>query len=109
MLLSNQGFVINKRSVITILRKGLLLFSLLNTSNKGESQPAHTNASNNYQSLIIDFIAAQVASIGTITEVPVNYRPRVGRQKLSIWQYGFKIITIYRFPECTIQNCFTPC
>ena len=27
-------------------------------------------------------IAAQVASIGTITEVTLNYRPRVGRQEL---------------------------
>jgi dolichol-phosphate mannosyltransferase len=37
-------------------------------------------------------IAAQVASSGKITEVPINYRPRMGRQKLSTWKHGFKII-----------------
>jgi dolichol-phosphate mannosyltransferase len=37
-------------------------------------------------------IAAQVASAGRITEVPINYRPRLGRQKLSTWKHGFKII-----------------
>jgi len=37
-------------------------------------------------------IAAQIASAGRITEVPINYRPRLGRQKLSTWKHGFKII-----------------
>ncbi|HZT35891.1 MAG TPA: glycosyltransferase family 2 protein, partial [Nitrososphaera sp.] len=37
-------------------------------------------------------IAAQIASAGTITEVPINYRPRLGRQKLSTWKHGFRII-----------------
>ncbi len=37
-------------------------------------------------------IAAQIATIGNITEVPINYRPRVGRQKLSTWKHGYRII-----------------
>jgi glycosyltransferase involved in cell wall biosynthesis len=37
-------------------------------------------------------IAAQIATIGNITEVPVNYRPRVGRKKLSTWKHGYRII-----------------
>jgi len=37
-------------------------------------------------------IAAQIASSGSITEVPVTYRPRLGRQKLSTWRHGFKIV-----------------
>jgi len=37
-------------------------------------------------------IAAQIASSGRITEVPINYRPRLGKQKLSTWKHGFKII-----------------
>jgi len=37
-------------------------------------------------------IAAQVATTGRITEVPINYRPRMGRQKLSTWKHGFKIM-----------------
>jgi glycosyltransferase involved in cell wall biosynthesis len=37
-------------------------------------------------------IAAQIATIGNITEVPINYRPRVGRQKLSTWKQGYRII-----------------
>lgn len=37
-------------------------------------------------------VAAQIASSGRITEVPINYRPRMGRQKLSTWKHGFKII-----------------
>lgn len=37
-------------------------------------------------------IAAQIASAGRITEVPINYRPRLGKQKLSTWKHGFKII-----------------
>jgi len=37
-------------------------------------------------------IAAQIALSGRITEVPINYRPRLGKQKLSTWKHGFKII-----------------
>jgi len=37
-------------------------------------------------------IAAQIATIGNITEVPINYRTRVGRQKLSTWKHGYRII-----------------
>jgi len=37
-------------------------------------------------------IAAQIASSGRITEVPISYRPRMGRQKLSSWKHGFNII-----------------
>lgn len=37
-------------------------------------------------------IAAQVASSGRIAEVPINYRPRLGRQKLSTWRHGFRIV-----------------
>ncbi|MFQ5940558.1 MAG: glycosyltransferase family 2 protein [Nitrososphaerales archaeon] len=37
-------------------------------------------------------IAAQIASSGTITEVPVNYRRRIGKQKLSTWRDGPKIL-----------------
>ncbi|MFY3740875.1 MAG: dolichol-phosphate mannosyltransferase [Candidatus Nitrosomirales archaeon] len=36
-------------------------------------------------------LAAQIASSGRIAEVPINYRPRMGRQKLSTWKHGFKI------------------
>ncbi|HKG72304.1 MAG TPA: glycosyltransferase family 2 protein, partial [Nitrososphaeraceae archaeon] len=37
-------------------------------------------------------IAAQSASSGRITEVPVNYRQRIGKQKLSTWKHGSKIL-----------------
>ncbi len=37
-------------------------------------------------------ITAQIAMVGNITEVPVNYRPRLGKQKLSTWRHGFRII-----------------
>jgi dolichol-phosphate mannosyltransferase len=37
-------------------------------------------------------IAAQIASSGRITEVPINYRQRIGQQKLSTWKHGFKIL-----------------
>lgn len=38
-------------------------------------------------------IAAQIASTtGKITEVPISYRPRLGKQKLSTWKHGFKIV-----------------
>jgi glycosyltransferase involved in cell wall biosynthesis len=38
-------------------------------------------------------ISAQIASSGTITEVPINYRQRIGQQKLSTWKHGFKILS----------------
>ena len=37
-------------------------------------------------------IAAQIASLGRITEIPVNYRSRLGKQKLSTWRHGYKIV-----------------
>ena len=38
-------------------------------------------------------IAAQIASsTGKITEVPINYRPRLGKQKLSTWKHGIRIV-----------------
>ena len=42
-------------------------------------------------------IAAQIASLGRITEVPINYRSRLGKQKLSTWRHGYKIVkSIFR-------------
>lgn len=38
-------------------------------------------------------IAAQFADDGKVTEVPINYRSRVGRQKLSSLRHGFTIAT----------------
>jgi dolichol-phosphate mannosyltransferase len=38
-------------------------------------------------------IAAQIASSGRLTEVPINYRQRIGQQKLSTWKHGFKILS----------------
>jgi dolichol-phosphate mannosyltransferase len=37
-------------------------------------------------------IVAQIASTGRVTEVPINYRERIGKQKLSTWKHGFKIL-----------------
>lgn len=37
-------------------------------------------------------IAAQIATSGRITEVPISYRRRIGRQKLNSWKHGFQII-----------------
>jgi dolichol-phosphate hexosyltransferase len=37
-------------------------------------------------------IAAQIAFSGRITEIPINYRQRIGKQKLSTWKHGFKIL-----------------
>jgi dolichol-phosphate mannosyltransferase len=36
-------------------------------------------------------IAAQMSKLGRITEVPVEYRKRVGRQKISTWRSGIAI------------------
>ena len=38
-------------------------------------------------------IAAQIALSGSIAEVPIDYRPRVGRQKLSTWKHGLRIVS----------------
>ena len=38
-------------------------------------------------------IAAQAAREGSITQVPINYRKRVGKQKLRSWRHGFQIMT----------------
>lgn len=37
-------------------------------------------------------IAAQTATMGRVTEVPIDYKRRVGLQKLSSWKHGFQII-----------------
>jgi len=37
-------------------------------------------------------IAAQTATRGKITEVPIDYRKRLGCQKLSSWRHGFQIM-----------------
>ena len=37
-------------------------------------------------------ITAQIASSGRITEVPINYRQRIGKQKLSTWKNGLEIL-----------------
>ncbi len=37
-------------------------------------------------------IASQMAQHGTITEVPISYRPRIGKQKLSTWKDGPRIL-----------------
>jgi dolichol-phosphate mannosyltransferase len=38
-------------------------------------------------------IASQIAQMGAITEVPITYRARVGKQKLSTWKDGPKILS----------------
>jgi glycosyltransferase involved in cell wall biosynthesis len=38
-------------------------------------------------------IAAQVVNTGNITEVPINYRARIGKQKLSTWRDGLSILS----------------
>ena len=38
-------------------------------------------------------IASQFASVGRVTEVPVNYRPRLGVKKLSSFRHGLRIGT----------------
>jgi len=37
-------------------------------------------------------VIAQTAMDGNVTEVPISYRPRVGKQKLSTWRHGFEIL-----------------
>lgn len=38
-------------------------------------------------------LAAQSASTRTLTEVPINYRPRIGSMKLSTCKHGFAILS----------------
>ena len=38
-------------------------------------------------------LAAQSASTGTLTEVPISYTPRIGSKKLSTWRHGFAIVS----------------
>ena len=37
-------------------------------------------------------IAAQISSLGRVIEIPIKYRKRVGRKKLSTWRDGFNIL-----------------
>jgi dolichol-phosphate mannosyltransferase len=37
-------------------------------------------------------VIAQTVMDGNVTEVPVGYRPRVGKRKLSTWRHGFEIL-----------------
>jgi dolichol-phosphate mannosyltransferase len=37
-------------------------------------------------------VVAQTVMDGNVTEVPVSYRPRVGKRKLSTWRHGFEIL-----------------
>lgn len=38
-------------------------------------------------------IASQAARMGSVTEVPISYRERIGKQKLSTWKDGPKILS----------------
>lgn len=38
-------------------------------------------------------IAAQAAMEQSITQVPIGYRPRMGRRKLATWRHGFAILS----------------
>lgn len=37
-------------------------------------------------------LAAQSASAGSLTEVPISYRPRIGKEKLNTWRHGLEIL-----------------
>jgi dolichol-phosphate mannosyltransferase len=37
-------------------------------------------------------VVAQTVMYGDVTEVPVGYRPRVGKRKLSTWRHGLEIM-----------------
>ena len=37
-------------------------------------------------------IAAQIASEREVTEVPISYRQRIGKPKLSTWRHGFELL-----------------
>lgn len=38
-------------------------------------------------------LAAQSASMGALTEVPIGYRPRIGKGKLNTWRHGLAILS----------------
>jgi dolichol-phosphate mannosyltransferase len=38
-------------------------------------------------------LAAQSASMGALTEVPIGYRPRIGTRKLNTWKHGLAILS----------------
>lgn len=38
-------------------------------------------------------IAAQLYSAGRVSEIPINYRKRIGQRKLSTWKSGLRIVT----------------
>jgi dolichol-phosphate mannosyltransferase len=38
-------------------------------------------------------LAAQSALMGTLTEVPIGYRPRIGTRKLNTWKHGLAILS----------------
>ena len=38
-------------------------------------------------------LAAQSASMGVLTEVPIGYRPRIGTGKLNTWKHGLAILS----------------
>lgn len=38
-------------------------------------------------------LAALSASRGSLTEVPISYRPRIGARKLNTWKHGFVILS----------------
>jgi len=37
-------------------------------------------------------LAAQAAKEGNVTQVPINYNKRIGKQKLNSWKHGFQIL-----------------
>jgi len=37
-------------------------------------------------------LAAQSAALGTITEVPIGFRSRIGKEKLATWRHGLEIL-----------------
>jgi dolichol-phosphate mannosyltransferase len=37
-------------------------------------------------------LAAQSAALGTITEVPISFRLRIGKEKLATWRHGLEIL-----------------
>jgi dolichol-phosphate mannosyltransferase len=42
-------------------------------------------------------IAAQFSSVGKVTEVPIDYKKRVGKSKLQSWRAGFSILaTVFK-------------
>ncbi|RLJ01784.1 MAG: glycosyl transferase family 2, partial [Candidatus Aenigmatarchaeota archaeon] len=37
-------------------------------------------------------IASQVATLGKVVEIPINYRKRIGKKKINTWKDGLKIL-----------------